>query len=114
MNKREKGKQGEDIVKQHYEAQGFSLIEANFTVKGGEIDLLMRKEKNLVAIEVKNLDTVDELDNYITSRKVWHLQRALNSFLRQTGEWKFDEVRIDAVFVRNNRIIEIYENITNT
>jgi Holliday junction resolvase-like predicted endonuclease len=39
-------------------------------VKGGEIDLVMKKDSTLVAIEVKNLDTIEELDNYITSKKV--------------------------------------------
>ncbi|MDR2541186.1 MAG: YraN family protein [Candidatus Peribacteria bacterium] len=70
MNTREKGKEGEELVQTYYEQQGFSLLKANFTVKGGEIDLVMKKDSTLVAIEVKNLDTVEELDNYITSRKV--------------------------------------------
>jgi Holliday junction resolvase-like predicted endonuclease len=76
MHTREKGKKGEHLVKQYYEEQGYSLIEANFSIRGGEIDLLMKKEKMLVAIEVKNLDTIDELNNYITLRKVGHLQKA--------------------------------------
>ena len=113
MNKRGKGKEGETLVQQHYEQQGFSLIEANFTTRGGEIDLLMKKERMLVAIEVKNLDTVEELDNYITARKMGHLQRTLDSFLWQVDENQFDEVRMDAVFVKHGNIIEIYENITN-
>jgi Holliday junction resolvase-like predicted endonuclease len=63
---------------------------------------------------VKNLDTIDELNNYITLRKVGHLQKAWDHFLRQTGNQKFEGVRIDAVFVQQGRIIEIYENITNS
>ncbi|GHV28499.1 hypothetical protein FACS1894176_11070 [Bacteroidia bacterium] len=70
MNTRSKGKEGEKLVQNYYEGQGFSLLKANFTVKGGEIDLVMKKDSTLVAIEVKNLDTIEELDNYITSRKV--------------------------------------------
>jgi putative endonuclease len=70
MNTRAKGKEGEDLVREHYRQQGYTLIEQNFTIKGGEIDLLMKKEKLLVAIEVKNLDTVQELDDYITAKKV--------------------------------------------
>ena len=114
MNKREKGKEGELLAQQWYEEQGFSLIEANFTIKGGEIDLLMKKEKMLVAIEVKNLDTIDELDKYISSRKVGCLQRTLDTYLWQTREGQFDEIRMDAVFVKGGKIIEIYENITNS
>jgi putative endonuclease len=70
MNTRAKGKEGEDLVREHYLQQGYSLIEQNFTIKGGEIDLLMKKEKMLVAIEVKNLDTIQEFDEYIGSKKI--------------------------------------------
>lgn len=114
MNTRTKGKEGEELVQKYYEGQWFSLLKANFTVKGGEIDLVMKKDSTLVAIEVKNLDTIEELDNYITSKKVWHLQRALDTFLREYGESQFTEIRMDAVFLRYGKIIELYENITNT
>ena len=114
MNHKKKGKAGEALVQQHYEQQGFSFLEANFAIRGGEIDLLMRKDRMLVAVEVKHLDTVEELDNYITMKKMGHLQRTLESFLWQTNEGNFGEVRMDAVFVRQGKIIEIYENVTNT
>jgi putative endonuclease len=70
MNKRTKGKEGEILVRQYYEQQGFRLIEANFTIRGGEIDLLMQKENLLVVIEVKYVDTIQELDNYISPKKI--------------------------------------------
>jgi putative endonuclease len=70
MNKRTKGKQGEEIAKQHYLNQGYTLIQENFTIRGGEIDLLMKKGKSLVAIEVKNLDSINELNNYIHKKKL--------------------------------------------
>jgi Holliday junction resolvase-like predicted endonuclease len=57
---------------------------------------------------------VQELDDYITAKKVWHLQRTLNQYLRQTNESQFNEIRMDAVFVQHWEIIEIYQDITNT
>ncbi|MDR0608391.1 MAG: YraN family protein [Candidatus Peribacteria bacterium] len=114
MNTREKGKTGEQLVQQYYQQQGFSLLKANFTVRGGEIDLVMKKDHMLVAIEVKNLDTIAELDNYITSRKMVYLQRALDAFLWEYGREQFTDIRLDAVFVKRGAIIEIYEDITNT
>jgi putative endonuclease len=112
MNLRQKGKEGELLVQQHYQQQGFSLLKANFTIKGGEIDLIMKKDSTLVVIEVKNLDTIAELDNYITSRKIAHLQRTLDAFLWEYGEEQFTAIRMDVVFVSHGAIREIYENIT--
>ena len=114
MNLKEKGKQGEEIAKQHYLNQGYTLIKTNYAIRGGEIDLLMKKEKILVVIEVKNLDTTTDFDNYISSKKIWHLHRTLNTFLQNIDESAFDEIRIDAVFIQHGRIVEIYQNITNT
>jgi Holliday junction resolvase-like predicted endonuclease len=68
----------------------------------------------LVAIEVKNLDTIQEFDEYIGSKKIWHLQRTLNSYLRDINEQQFNEIRMDAVFVKQGKIIEIYQDITNS
>jgi putative endonuclease len=70
MNKRTKGKEGEEIAKQHYLDQGYTLIQENFTIRGGEIDLLMKKGRMLVAIEVKNLDSINEFNNYIHPKKL--------------------------------------------
>jgi len=114
MNLRTKGKEGEEIAKQHYLNQGYTLIKANYAIRGGEIDILMKKGKMLIAIEVKNLDTTEELDDYISPKKIGHLQRTLNHFLQGIDESAFDEIRIDAVFVQQGKIIEIYQDITNT
>ena len=114
MNLREKGKEGEELAKQHYLNQGYTLIKSNYTIRGGEIDILMKKNKTLVAIEVKTINHIDELDGYISPKKIWLLHKTLQYYLQNLDESQFDEIRIDAVFIKNNTIIEIYQDITNT
>jgi Holliday junction resolvase-like predicted endonuclease len=75
---------------------------------------LMKKGKLLTAIEVKNLDSIGELNNYIHPKKLWHLEKTLASYLRTIDERQFDEINIDAVFIKGGKVIEIYENITNS
>jgi putative endonuclease len=70
MNNRTKGKEGEEIAKQYYLDQGYTLIQENFTIRGGEIDVLMKKGRLLVALEVKNLDSINEFNNYIHPKKL--------------------------------------------
>jgi Holliday junction resolvase-like predicted endonuclease len=38
----------------------------------------------------------------------------LQYYLQNTKESTFHEIRMDAVFIKNNKIVEIYEDITNT
>lgn len=51
------GKLGEELVAKHYKKLGFSILDANYIFhKGkqmGELDLVARKEREIVFIEVK-------------------------------------------------------------
>ena len=73
----------------------------------------MKKWWELVVIEVKTVNDIDELDNYITEKKIWFLQRTLESFLQNIDESRIEDIRMDVVFVKNNQILEIYEDVTN-
>lgn len=114
MNNKTLWKQNEEIAKQHYLSKGYELLQQNFTIRGGEIDLLMKKEKMLIAIEVKTVNHIDELDQYISAKKIWFLQKTLEQYLQNFDESEFDEIRMDAVFIKQGEIIEIYEDITNS
>ena len=111
-NPKEKGKQWEELVKQYYLARGYTLVAQNYTIRGGELDLIMKRKKNLTIIEVKTLDTIKEFDEYITPNKLHALERTVQSFLQQVDESEFDEVSIDVVLVSHGEITEIYENVT--
>lgn len=103
----------EDLVKDFYVQNWYNTIEQNYTIQWWEIDLLMEKWWELVLIEVKTVNHIDELDNYITERKIWFLQKTLESFLQKIdGKW-IENIRLDVVFVKNGEIIEIYDDVTN-
>lgn len=114
MNNRQLGKQSEELIQYHYQQQGRIPLEHNFTIRWGEIDLLMEKEKTLVLIEVKTINHIDELDHYISSKKIWFLQKTLAYYLQNVNTQTYQEIRIDVAFIKQGKIIEIYENITNT
>lgn len=73
----------------------------------------MKKWWELVVIEVKTVNNIDELDNYITEKKIWFLQRTLENFLQNIDENWIEDIRMDVAFVKNGEILEIYEDITN-
>ena len=103
----------EKFGKQYYINHWYELIKWNYTIQWWEIDLLVKKWWELVVIEVKTVNDIDELDNYVTEKKIWFLQRTLENFLQDTDESRIEDIRMDVVFVKNGQILEIYEDITN-
>lgn len=93
------GKLGEEIAKRYLEGKGYKIIEQNYKTKYGEIDLVCRKGKELIIVEVRtkignDFGTPEESLTKKKIKKVW-----LNA-LAYTGKnnWKGD-YRVDAVCI---------------
>ncbi len=52
-NKRQTGNLGEDAVCAYLERLGAEILRRNFTVRGGEIDIIAREGEDLLFVEVK-------------------------------------------------------------
>lgn len=109
MNKRIIGYAGERLVWEHYLGQGYTHVMSNFTVRGGEIDLIVENEETTVFVEVKVVDHIDDLFGYVTEKKLYFLHKVIERYC-QDHETK-DALRIDVVFVKAGKIVEIYENV---
>jgi putative endonuclease len=53
------GRLGERLAEEHLLEQGAQLLERNYRINYGEVDLLFRHEDELVAVEVKTRDVED-------------------------------------------------------
>ena len=53
MDRKSRGRQGEDIAAAYYAQHGYEILARNFTVRGGEIDIVACKNGTLVFAEVK-------------------------------------------------------------
>lgn len=102
----------EDLVCKYYLNLWFFLIKKNYTIRWWEIDLILQKWQDLVLVEVKTVNYIEELDNYIKKSKIYYLQRTLEAFFMSNNDIIYDSVRIDVVFVKNWEIIDIFEDIT--
>lgn len=110
--KKNKGGHGEEIVSTHYQQQGYTLLSRNYTIAWGELDLIFSKDNALYFVEVKVVDHIDDLHNYITPKKLQAVSHTIDHYLH-THPTTMNYV-LDIVFVRDNSILEIYQNITNT
>lgn len=103
----------EAIAAEYYKNQWYTVLEQNYTIPWGELDLVVQKNDMMVFVEVKVIDTMDDLHDYVTTKKIYFLQRAIEKYL-----YKHDiidqEIQLDVVFVKNNMVTEHFRNITNT
>jgi Holliday junction resolvase-like predicted endonuclease len=106
--------QWEEIVSQHYKNAGYIFIQKKFTIQWWELDLIFfSSDKNeMIFIEVKAIDNTEDIFWYLTKKKLSTLKRTIEYYLYQ-NHIKNKLIRLDVVFVKNNKIIEIYENVTN-
>jgi len=99
-NKRDSGNLYETKALNFLEAKGFILLERNFYIKGGEIDLILRDGEFIVFVEVRSLSFNEDRDIYSTLSKAKkrNLKRSINQWLyknkMQDQPWRFDFVGI--------------------
>ena len=111
-NKRKVWQEWEDRILEYYETQWYEVLDTNYTIPNGEIDIVVQKNGEIVFVEVKVVDEIDDLIWYIKPQKLKALERAIQNYM-YTKDLEFN-IRLDVAFVKNNDILEVFENVTNT
>lgn len=111
-NKREVWQEWEDMVIWYYEENNYEILDTNYTIPGGEIDIVAQKDWELVFVEVKVVDQIDDLMWYIKPQKLKFLEKTIQDYMYKKN-LEFD-VRLDVAFVKDNTILEVFENVTNS
>lgn len=109
-NKRKQGWVGEEIVAQCYLERGFRIIGRNITYRNGELDIVAEKDGLTVFIEAKIVNVIEEIHDYITPSKLSNLMRSIQIYCQEHP--RVGMMRLDVVFVRQGRVIEVFENVT--
>ncbi len=98
---RKKGKEAEDIAAKYLLSRGFEIVERNFTIRGGEIDIIAREGDTLVFVEVKSsrIPLFDPIEQ-MTCRKISFLKRAAEIYLFRKGWLDRVNCRFDVITVK--------------
>ncbi len=94
------GRRGEQLAEEHLLAQGARLLERNYRIDHGEIDLLLDHEGDLVAVEVKTRDVqdIEQPEEAVSWRQLRRIVRALSTYAMDNdlleGTWRIDVVLI--------------------
>lgn len=118
FSKLQEGKLGEDIAVEYLKKQGFKIIDRNFRIRGGEIDIVAIDGETLAFIEVKTRSS-SEFGTPLEAITPWKLRALIRSaeFYKIKHPRLPEAMRIDAVAVildnQNNAVsIELVKNIS--
>lgn len=96
-----KGKRGEGIAAFYLRCKGYEILEKRFKTPVGEIDILARKGKTLVGIEVKTRKTLENASLALTTFQKRRIERTLLFYL--SGKRSALDLRFDVVLISSWR-----------
>jgi putative endonuclease len=104
------GLRAEALAALWLQARFYRVIERNYRIKGGEIDIVARRGRTIVFVEVKARDDLDTAAIAITPQKQQRFSRAANRWLA-THPWAMHyTLRADAVLIAPGRLPRHVEN----
>lgn len=101
-NQRKIGELYEQAAADFLISSGFTLIEKNFTCRGGELDLIMQDQQTLVFVEVKyrqdlqhghaaEMVTPNKIKKLIKTAQYWMMIKGYSPY---TTDFRFDVIAI--------------------
>lgn len=102
ISSRSKGAIAEQTAASYLQNRGYKILERNYSSRSGEIDIIARKDDNIVFVEVKSSHTpgidVAEMVNSIKSeRLIKTAQYWLLKTKKQHASWQIDFVGVQYV-----------------
>jgi putative endonuclease len=101
MSKPAPGRRGEERAAEYLLQRGYEILERNFRIRGGEIDLIARNRTLISFLEVKSWKVYDmgELERSIDEKKRLRIINASKRYLQRHPEFEGMEVRYDVIFL---------------
>lgn len=118
MNHKSAGDRGESLACEYLKKVGYDILERNYRIRGGEIDIIAKDQEYLVFVEVKTRSSHEFglPAEAITSWKIKHLLKTAQFYLQKIkwGDkpYRLDFISIDFANSKNNPEIELIKNIT--
>lgn len=106
MNQREIGSQKEELAKAYLQQLGFRVMEQNFRIRQGEIDLIGYDQEVLVFVEVKfrGGEKAGMPEEAVTYKKQRQISKTALFYLQKKGLGTDIPCRYDVVAIDGNEI----------
>ena len=104
MNKRQQGYIYEQLVVNYLISNWYKILAQNYTIRGGEIDIIARKNDEISFVEVKGTNINIDFQDYITNSKRKFLVKTAESWKRKNDEDSIVGYRFDLALVVGDNI----------
>ena len=101
VSTRQKGFDGEDKACAYLIANGYEIIDRNYYTRFGEIDIIARKDKFLVFVEVKSLPhgDIDTLSYVLNKKKQQKIIKTSKCYLLNHRQYNYEYIRYDVLAI---------------
>ena len=93
------GQGGEAAAKRHLLDQGYEILETNWSCKIGEIDIIARKNRMIIFVEVKTSRTIHAARQMIGQAQQRRIANAAQLWIRENAFKPTYLFRFDAILV---------------
>lgn len=113
------GAHGEDLACEYLKKNGYKILERNYRIRGGEIDIVAKEGDTLVFVEVKARWSHEYglPSESMTPWKIKYLIKTAMFYVQKVNwgnkEYRLDFVSIDFADDKNNPKMELIKNITS-
>ncbi|MBR1634583.1 MAG: YraN family protein [Lachnospiraceae bacterium] len=111
-NTRKVGQQYEDVAAEYLENQGYCIMERNYRRRGGELDIVAKRDGMLIVCEVKYRKTAEQGSplEAVDARKQMQISKMTAHYLVSHGYREEVPVRFDVIGIDGNGQIRHIEN----
>ena len=95
----EKGVSAEAVAANYLQEQGYEILERRFKVSAGEVDLIVKNDVCIVAVEVKFRKTLDDALGVIHKKAQRRIANAFLIYMSQRPEYEHLDMRFDVVAI---------------
>ncbi len=106
------GHEKEALAMHYLESLGYKIIERNYRIKQGEVDIICVDGSTLIFVEVKYRSTADhgKAVEYVRPYKVRRIMKAAWHYIKNTTRPLPENYRIDVIAI-DGEVINYYKNI---
>lgn len=114
LDRKKIGDFGEKIAVKYLQNKGYKILEKNYRVQGGEIDIIAKKKKELIFVEVKTRTN----QNYgwpeeaVDSKKIKRILIAGEKYLQKNNVNLYFHIDVIAILIKNKKAnLKHYQNV---
>lgn len=104
-----RGLLAESIARLWLRLKGYSVMASRYRNAYGEIDLIIRKRRKLIAVEIKYRHSYKAAAESITLRQRQRIERTLQVYLANLA-WQPEEIRFDAILLSTTQLPKHLKN----